>query len=210
MRIACLGWGSLIWKPGVLPVVEPWRRDGPDLPIDFARESEGGELAAVICETAPMSRVMWALLNVDSIAVARELLRLREKIPSSRPRSVGSYAKGMSVPRLPFAEDIASWACQQQLDGVVWTALPPRSLGMECRVPTLDEALHYFQQLPPAQRQHAELYVRSAPRFIATELRQVLSREWGWLPNRSAAPLLTSRQGPPRPETSRRKYAPRS
>lgn len=206
MRIACLGWGSLIWKPGVLPVDAHWRRDGPDLPIDFARESDGGELATVICSTAPMSRVMWSLLRTDSMACARELLRQREKIPSSQPRSIGSVMRGVAAdPRLAYAEAIALWARAQGLDGVVWTALPPRFAGENGRIPGVAQALQYLQTLSEDRRRHAELYVRATPRFVATALREALEQQLGWLPDANAAPLLRARQGAPKPGCSRRR-----
>ncbi len=33
MKIVCLGWGSLIWKPGDLKCNPEWQADGPVLPI---------------------------------------------------------------------------------------------------------------------------------------------------------------------------------
>ncbi|WP_070885710.1 hypothetical protein M1D96_16890 [Pseudomonas sp. D1-3] len=195
----------MIWKPGVLPVEARWRRDGPDLPIDFARESDGGELATVICSTAPVTRVMWSLMRSDSMACARELLRQREKIPSSQPWSVGSVAQGTLDPQLPHARSIAAWARAQGLDGVVWTALPPRFQGENGRIPSIEEALQYLQALPEQRRRHAEHYVCATPRFVATALRETLERQLGWTPGPCAAPLLRARQGPPRPGTSRRR-----
>jgi hypothetical protein len=44
MRIACVGWGSLVWDPRDLPVKGAWRPDGPRLPIEFARQSDNGRL----------------------------------------------------------------------------------------------------------------------------------------------------------------------
>lgn len=205
MRIACLGWGSLIWKPGILPLEAGWRRDGPDLPIDFARESDGGELATVICSTAPMTRVMWTIVRTSSITAAREFLRLREQIPSSRPESVGCVFKGTFDPQIPFAEKIDFWAKGQRLDGVVWTALPPRFQGENGRAPSIEEALRYLQDLPIRQRNHAESYVRTTPRFVATALREAICDELGWTPNSKAAELLRYRQGAPCPRTSRRR-----
>lgn len=205
MRIACLGWGSLIWKPGVLPVAAHWRRDGPDLPIDFARESDGGELATVICSTAPLTRVMWSMMRTDSLAAARELLRQREKIPSSQPRSIGCVTPGAADPQLAYSTTIAAWGRAKGLDAVVWTALPPRFAGENGRIPSIEQALQYLQSLPEDRRRHAELYVRATPRFVATALREALEQELGWLPGPSAAPLLRARQGPPRPGSSRRR-----
>lgn len=206
MRIACLGWGSLIWKPGILPVTGPWHRDGPDLPIDFARESDGGELATVICESAPRVRVMWAMLKTASMASARERLRRREQIPSSQPLCIGSVSKGNHDRRCPHAAAIGAWAAAQGLDGVVWTALPPRFQGTNGVAPHQEAALHYLQQLPPDQRLHAEHYVRSTPLFVATQLRTALVDELGWRCSETAARLLELRQGAPKPRTSRRRY----
>lgn len=206
MKIACLGWGSLIWKPGILPVNGPWRRDGPDLPIDFARESDGGELATVICASAPRARVMWAMLKTGSMAAAREGLRRREQIPSSQPHCIGSVGNGIPDPRCPHAAAIAAWAAAQGLDGVVWTALPPRFQGINGVAPHRQAALHYLRQLPPDQRLHAEHYVRSTPLFVATQLRTALADDLGWRCTETAARLLALRQGAPNPGTSRRRY----
>ncbi len=203
MKIACLGWGSLIWKPGILPVRRPWRRDGPDLPIDFAREGDGGELAAVLCDSAPVARVMWALLDVRCVEAARELLRRREQIPSSQPRSVGSV-EGCAN-RYEYSAVIARWARAMRLDAVVWTALPPRIFGENGRAPTIEEALAHIRELPEERRRHAEFYTRSAPMFIATPMRRALEETFGWWPNDNAVPNLRTRLGAPQPGSSRRR-----
>jgi hypothetical protein len=43
MRVSIIGWGSLIWRPEVLQIESRWRRDGPSLPIEFARISGDGK-----------------------------------------------------------------------------------------------------------------------------------------------------------------------
>ena len=51
MKIAILGWGSLIWNQNGLPVKGQWKKNGPVLPIEFSRVSRDGRLTLVIDET---------------------------------------------------------------------------------------------------------------------------------------------------------------
>ncbi len=90
MKIACLGWGSLIWKSGALPVAGEWQTDGPSLPVEFCRVSDGGELATAICMNAPALPVLWVWLNTTSLSVATQALREREAIPDDRCDGIGS------------------------------------------------------------------------------------------------------------------------
>ena len=39
MKIACLGWGSVIWDPRALPIQREWFKDGPFAPVEFTRQS---------------------------------------------------------------------------------------------------------------------------------------------------------------------------
>ncbi len=208
MKIACLGWGSLIWKPGILPVREGWRHDGPDLPIDFVRVGDGGELDAVISPGARLSRVLWTVVETQSLAAAREFLRLREKIPSSQPKCVGSipsYGR-----HYPYEQEIARWARSIGVEGVVWTALPARFKEINGRWPTVEEALIHLRNLPEDVQRHAELYVRSAPQVVRTNIRSALEEEFGWYPNEIAARVMSIRQGAPLPGSSRRVYRSRT
>lgn len=51
MKIACLGWGSLIWNPGDLKIkTEDWFSGGPILPIEFVRISTDKRVTLVIDE----------------------------------------------------------------------------------------------------------------------------------------------------------------
>lgn len=179
MKIACLGWGSLIWKPAELPVASDWFADGPWLPIEFAREGDSGELATVICEGVAEVQVLWACLALDTLDAAREALHEREGVSREQPECIGSWPDG---PRSPFAARIAAWAQAQDLDAVVWTALPPRSGGLNQRMPSVEEALHYLRTLDADRQDHARDYIRRTPVAIETAYRRVFAATFNWQP----------------------------
>lgn len=39
MNIACIAWGSQLWKPHPLKLASGWHRDGPLLPLEFVRRT---------------------------------------------------------------------------------------------------------------------------------------------------------------------------
>lgn len=175
MLIACLGWGSLIWKADGLPLASEWFTDGPLLPIEFSRVGDGGELATALCINAPPCKVLWAVLDVQSVEAAREALRQREQIPHDREDGVGVYLTGRSGLGV-----LAEWASARQLDAVIWTALPPRIDGHEGRTPTADEAIAYLNSLSGETLDHARDYIRQVPAQIDTPYRRQISRQPGW------------------------------
>lgn len=179
MKIACLGWGSLIWKAAELPVASDWFVDGPRLPIEFAREGDSGELATVLCEDAGDVQVLWACLAVDSLEEARDALREREGVPREQPECIGSWPSG---PQSGFQQRIGEWARAKGLEAVVWTALPPRSAGLNQRMPTVEEALDYLRKLDPDRQTHARDYIRRTPVSIDTAYRRVIAETFNWSP----------------------------
>jgi hypothetical protein len=82
MIVACLGWGSLVWNPGGLPISSAWRSDGPTIPVEFARQSDNGRITLVITDAAPEVTVLWATLAAGDIEKAKAELALREGISS--------------------------------------------------------------------------------------------------------------------------------
>ena len=188
MRIACLAWGSRLWKSAPLEPVTPWQGDGPWLPIEFAREADGGELATALMPEASDVRTFWAVVRADDLLVARDQLRRREQIPIERPDGIGSVPRTAGVAG-PFDERIAAWAAGRRLDGVVWTALPARSRGIEGRAPSVDEACAYLESLRGETRSHAEDYVRRVPPSLTTPYRAVFEQRFGWTPSSTAAAL---------------------
>lgn len=171
MNIVCLGWGSLIWKPGDLKCNPEWQTDGPTLPIEYARVSRDGRITLVIVEGEPTSPVLWSPLAVDSLEAAVKMLAAREdtddlgQIGRWSPRGKDDYS-GVDV--------IADWATERQIDGVVWTALPPGLKDSRGTKPSLQDLLAHINGLTVEQRGSVAEYVARTPKQIATAYRSAL------------------------------------
>lgn len=182
MRIACLGWGSLVWDPRTLPVQRYWFTDGPFLPIEFARQSSGGGITLVITPGAREVRVLWALMTVTNAAEAVAALASREGVrPENTSRFIGWCESNTSDTESSdqISSSISSWARILNIDSVIWTWLPPK-FGHEARVPRVDEVITFLRSRTPAASSRAEEYIRRAPRQIDTEYRRKIEAELGW------------------------------
>jgi len=168
VKIACLAWGSLIWKPGELPVAGEWHADGPALPVEFCRIGDGGELATALCMNAAPVNVYWAVLASVSLPEAVAALRLREAIPDEREDGVGILLQPQHTPGV-----LSDWAQDRCLDAVIWTALPPRYQHQEGLIPSC-EALAHLASLSGEAAEHAFDYIRRVPAQFDTAYRQRL------------------------------------
>lgn len=167
MTIACLGWGSLIWDPRELPLAGDWANDGPELPLEFARQSRDGRMTLVIVHHNAPVQTFWAPMKVDGLNAAIDALANREGVET--PRAIGR-TPGHDVSH-PLSRIIAEWAEQKGLAGVVWTNLKPGFLERRGETPTLEEIKRYVATLSPDVRNVAAEYVRSAPLQIKTPYR---------------------------------------
>lgn len=177
--IACLGWGSLIWNPGILPVEGgSWYEDGPQLPIEFTRVSKGGRLTLVVTEGVPTLTVFWSRLLVDSIDEAITALSAREGCP----RGAIGYWTGDRISQHAQAAVIEAWANDRGHEGVVWTALKPGFPDSRGKPLSCAQAIAHLRDLKGPQLDDAQAYVRQAPRSIRTPYRIKIEREFGWTP----------------------------
>lgn len=174
MSIVCLGWGSLVWNPGSLPVKGDWQLDGPYLPLEFARESRDGRMTLVIIEGGDLCPALWSELDIGGLDEAVAALAAREG------------CDGAAIGRIPAArkrrqqtEAVANWCELKGISGVVWTALQPGFVEQRGRAPSLDAIIAHLRGLDASARSKAAEYVAKTPPQIATRFRRALEAELG-------------------------------
>jgi hypothetical protein len=171
VRIACIGWGSLVWDPGVLRCVGSWHGDGPKLPIEFARVSRDCRLTLVLTPGADLVPTLWCAVNYNSGEAAQAALAGRE--------GAGVHAIGLwpgPAPRHGIGSaDIAQWGKERGFDAVIWTALGPKFNAIDGVGPKdADAAAAYVAGLNADQHARASEYVRRAPDQVRTGFRAAL------------------------------------
>lgn len=191
MKIAVLGWGSLIWNPkrksGELNLADDkWFSDGPKLPIEFARISRDKRLTLVLFPAAKKVPVLWAMVALNNLDEAINNLREVEGIPAFSKGRIGYVNLQSGEQRSSIVADIADeirrWACMKKVEAVIWTDLPPKfeeETGIEF---TEENATSYLNNLPDDSKKKAEEYIRKAPRQIRTEFRSAIENKLGWFP----------------------------
>ena len=182
MRILCLGWGSLIWKPDGLPVKGEWQTDGPSLPIEFARQSGDGRLTLVVAQGCRNVKVLWAELDVLTIEDAKSSLAGREGIKNHNIKYSIGYWTQDNQSRHSEASTIGDWAISGSVDGIVWTGLKAGFKNSRGSVPTLAATLEYLRGLESEPSKLEEEYVRRTPHQITTQYRETYEQEFGWNP----------------------------
>ncbi len=181
MKIAVLGWGSLIWNPGILDIDPEWRKDGPVLPIEFARVSGGDRLTLVIGEGFSRQTTLWTLSRKSTLADAANNLQERERCPNSVAIGKWSSTEPGGTEEGSVLSSIKHWAIDRGLEGVVWTALGPKRPNGKNGLASDDELLAYLKTLVAEGRSSAAReYFKKAPPQIETPLRQRIRAELGW------------------------------
>jgi hypothetical protein len=177
--IAFLGWGSLVWDPGALPINHQWHADGPYVRAEFLRKSNNGRLTLVLALAADPVRSLWTTFDGSGLSQACEALRTREGIPvKNLDRSIGSWSRGDPNPECIL--DIEPWAASRGIESVVWTSLPPKFNEQDGVGPSADEAVEYLSGLKGPTRVLAEQYIRQAPQQVDTTYRRKFEAALGW------------------------------
>lgn len=187
MKIAILGWGSLIWLPKDLKFDTNigWKEDGPILPIEFARVSQDGRLTLVITPNGTEVPTLYSLSSFDSLDLAVLNLKRRE---GTVKENIGYYNKSkdeFSPIDFSFKEKIKNWIQTTDFDAVIWTNLPENwEIRNEDKVviKTIDpnNRIEYLQNLKGSESALAEEYIRNTPKQITTKYRNQIIKTLGW------------------------------
>ena len=184
MKIAILGWGSLIWQPKDLKFDANigWKEKGPILPIEFARISKDGRLTLVITANGTEVPTLYSVSSFDTIDLAVLNLKKRE---GTVKENIGYYDKTKDdffLIDFLFKESIKNWIQTTDFDGVIWTNLPEKWIlndGNKTEIDP-DKRVDYLKKLKGHQSALAEEYIRKTPKQIATNYRKLIIEVLGW------------------------------
>jgi len=181
MKVAFLGWGSLIWNPFGLRITGSWKTDGPLLPVEFARVSKDGRLTLVLHPEALDVPTLWAYAVCGNLQQAIDNLAEREETSRNDIGFVSipdNSNRCNVIPRI--LPRIKSWTEQKGLDAVVWTDLRSNFKARTELEFNEDNVVRYLRELKGEALRDAEEYVRKAPEQIETNIRKRLRIEFGW------------------------------
>ena len=184
MKIAILGWGSLLWDLEVKfeKQHEAWCFDGPYLKLEFCRVSQTRDNALTLVlneKNGKLCQVAYAHSNRKNPDDAICDLRSRE---GTTLKNIGFYfadgSRQQSRER-GILELIKTWAREKKVDVVVWTDLVSNFQEKSKEPFSIDAALRHVQALGAEGKSKAAEYVWCAPDFIDTPLREALqSQPW--------------------------------
>ena len=183
MKIACLGWGSLIWDPRELNIKRKWFEDGPVLPIEFLRVSKDGRLTLVVDTDDKKSqqvRVLWALMNAKNKNEAIKFLRNRE---GTSTENIHFVEKENNDSNDKIKSEIQKWLKEKNIDIAIWTGLSWNENCFEGERPNKNQVVEYLAELEGPERQYAEQYIRNTPKQIDTPYRRTIEKKLGWISN---------------------------
>ncbi|MHA2363209.1 MAG: hypothetical protein ACXAC7_04575 [Candidatus Hodarchaeales archaeon] len=176
MKIAIIGWGSLIWDPRNLESKGDWQKDGPELPIEFARVSKDGRLTLAIHPGSNVLTTLWIESSNQNLNNAITNLRKRERCHSQNIGYVNIRDEKTRIrsENKEIMKSIEQWLIKKKYDAVIWTDLPPNFAEKTGKDFTKENVLTYIKSLEGETLRKAQKYIVNAPQQIRTRLRTAL------------------------------------
>jgi hypothetical protein len=187
MKIAILGWGSLLWEPKDLQLAAPFALTGPNLPIEFCRISKDHRLTLIIDETYGTLCQTYAATSAHTeLTDAVENLRLREAMSGAQDVGYVEIAtqerSAAATERHPHAGPSRQWSQRHAgYDAAIWTALDSH-FERHTREPfSVNAAMRFLEDLEqndPDAFARALEYIRRAPAATQTPVRETVTTQW--------------------------------
>ena len=174
-KIACLGWGSLIWRPKDLLIQNKWFEDGPLLPIEFTRISNDDRATLIIDKDAQPVRTLWALMIPNTVKDCIKSLADRE----GTNENIICQVSTKDIPVDSNKIIIKEWLINNNLDIAIWTGLSFSDKTNSIR-PDIKSIIKHLDNLVGKKRTNAEEYIRKAPKQIDTEYRRMIEAKLAW------------------------------
>ncbi|MCK4646975.1 MAG: hypothetical protein KAU46_12045 [Candidatus Aminicenantes bacterium] len=179
MKIAIIGWGSLIWDPRELPREGVWQEDGPIIKIEFSRVSRDCRLTLVVDENNGLkTKTRFAFSPRSDIEDAINDLKIREGTVKKWIGYVDIKHDQNSLNYHPnqvnIHEDLKNWCRDKSIDAAVWTALLSNFFEETKLKFSVHNALKYIESLSKSANKNALKYIQNASSDILTPLRSKL------------------------------------
>jgi hypothetical protein len=181
VRIAILGWGSLLWEGG--PEFDrwhgPWENGGPVLKLEFSRVSEQRLKAMTLVIDAKHgveTGVAWCVSKRTTLADAMCDLRAREGTILEKIGQVAVVPEAGSEHGGP-EDAIRVWAGTRNLEAVIWTALENNFREKTGQPFSVAAVVSHLKTLTPEGKAKAAEYIWRAPGFVQTPVRAALQKE---------------------------------
>ncbi len=184
MRIAILGWGSLIESLGVLNInlyfgENGWQTDGPVLPIEFSRISGVHDklryLSLVISPSSNWIMTLFAESIYTDLNNAICNLANRESTAFS---AIGYFNFDKSKLNSRFSSDLfqslEKWNENKNYNALIWTDLDSNFESIAKRPYTIENVQSYLKSFTIEELKKSIDYIRSAPSQTETQNRSII------------------------------------
>ena len=187
-EIRILGWGSLLWDTAHHADFDgqhdAWEQDGPVLPLEFSRVSQRrkGALTLVIDrDHGSPTKVSSARSRRGALPAAIDDLASREG--TTQEEQIGFVDLIANTHRgrdAATVQAVEAWAKQRGLVAAIWTDLASNFEEKTKQSWSVKAAIAYLKGLPEDARAAAEEYIRNAPAWAKTPLRDAAAAQLGW------------------------------
>jgi len=182
MKIAILGWGSLLWEGGTEfdRWHTGWAYDGPVLRIEFSRISATrlGALTLVIDnEHGAPTAVAWCLSERTTLEEAVFDLQVREDTTPDQIGRVITPSEVKAPADVLIRDPIETWTRANKFDAAIWTALKSNFKEKTKQTFSVSAAVAHLKSLLPEAKVKAAEYIWRAPNFVKTPVRAAIQVE---------------------------------